>query len=237
MFYVCLGSSSPLKSYHSLTSRIPAAQLDALKWTWIQLGDYQIIINTPEIDLKTARINSTTKDREEAISKKVGNEKMWIGRKWPMAAVVGREPQSWRRARDSLAQGEPTPERGMPIAIGLKARGSESWKLLQPTGLKAWSFKGQSAWLWENLENIGAALGEKAGKLFVDIQCGNSNLKSTWGTQWGGYLFMSGHPRERAFMERPSGNKGTGQCHFPLPPLSISTGPPVETSTALMLSA
>lgn len=37
----------------------------------MQLDNYQIIPNTPELDLKTGRTTSTTKGREEAISKKV----------------------------------------------------------------------------------------------------------------------------------------------------------------------
>ena len=32
----------------------------------IQLDDYQLILHTPEINLKTGRTNSTTKGREEA---------------------------------------------------------------------------------------------------------------------------------------------------------------------------
>lgn len=31
------------------------------------LGNYQITLNTPETDLKTSRINSTTRGREEAM--------------------------------------------------------------------------------------------------------------------------------------------------------------------------
>ena len=38
-----------------------------------QLDNYQIILNTPEVDLKTDRTNSTTKGREEATSKNVGS--------------------------------------------------------------------------------------------------------------------------------------------------------------------
>ena len=43
-------------------------------------------------------------------------------------------------------------------------RGADFREFLQPAGLKAWSFKGQCAWLWESVEDIGAALGEKAGQ-------------------------------------------------------------------------
>lgn len=39
---------------------------------------YQIILNTLERDLKTGRKNSTTKEREDATSKTVGNADMWF---------------------------------------------------------------------------------------------------------------------------------------------------------------
>ena len=45
------------------------------------------------------------------------------------------------------------------------------------------------------------------------------------------FIHLRVNPRETALMERPLWERGTGQCHFPPPPLSISTG----TSTALTL--
>ena len=44
-----------------------------------QLDNYQIIVNMPEIKLKTDGTNSTTKGREEATWKKVGSVEMWFG--------------------------------------------------------------------------------------------------------------------------------------------------------------
>ena len=43
-------------------------------------GYYQIILNTPEIDLKTVIINSTTIGRGEATLKKIGGAEMQFGR-------------------------------------------------------------------------------------------------------------------------------------------------------------
>ena len=47
--------------------------LEACLILQIQLDNYEIILNTLEIDLKTGRTNSTTKGREEATLKKVGS--------------------------------------------------------------------------------------------------------------------------------------------------------------------
>ena len=43
------------------------------------LINHQISLNTPEINLKTDRTNSTTKGREETTLKKVGSVEMWAG--------------------------------------------------------------------------------------------------------------------------------------------------------------
>lgn len=52
---------------------------------------------------------------------------------------------------------------------------------------------------------------------------GNSDLKSIWDTQYGGYLLISEHIPERQHSQRdPSGNKGTGRCHFLPPPFYIT---------------
>ena len=53
-------------------------------WTLLvpqmQVGNYQVILNTPEIDLKTGRTNSMTKGSKGATMKKVGSEEMQFGR-------------------------------------------------------------------------------------------------------------------------------------------------------------
>lgn len=46
----------------------------------LPMNNYQIIINTPDIDLKTERTNSTAKGREEDTLEKLGNEELWFGR-------------------------------------------------------------------------------------------------------------------------------------------------------------
>lgn len=45
----------------------------------MQLDNYQVILNTLEFDLKTGRTNSTTQDREEVTSKKLGNAEALFG--------------------------------------------------------------------------------------------------------------------------------------------------------------
>ena len=61
------------------------------RWQWrrgtlgfphprVQLDNYQIILNTPEINLKTVRTNSTARDREETTSKNVGSAEIEFGR-------------------------------------------------------------------------------------------------------------------------------------------------------------
>lgn len=44
------------------------------------LDNYQIFLNTSEINLKTGRTNATTKGREEATSKMVGGVETQFGR-------------------------------------------------------------------------------------------------------------------------------------------------------------
>lgn len=67
----------------------------------------------------------------------------------------------------------------------------------------------------------------------MDTQHGNGDLKSAWGTQQGGYLYILEHVPERYNSQRdPFRNKETGPCHLPTPPLSINTEPPVGTRAA-----
>lgn len=51
-----------------------------------------------------------------------------------------------------------------PQQLAWKARGPKVHEFLQPARLKARNFKGQCAWVWENIEDTGAAHGEKAGQ-------------------------------------------------------------------------
>ena len=75
-------------------------------------------------------------------------------------------------------------------------------------------------------ERVQRALGlfvgkRQASKEPVDIQHRTSNLKSTWSTQWGGYLLTWEHVAERQHSQRPA---GADRCHFPPLPISINTG-------------
>ena len=47
----------------------------------------------------------------------------------------------------------------------MEARGPKFYEFLQPAELRDWSLDGQYAWLWGNLEEVGAApRGENAGQ-------------------------------------------------------------------------
>lgn len=63
-----------------------------------------------------------------------------------MATIVGREVWSLRRARDTSTQGR-TRENEWPWHLAMESRGAKFCKFLHPEGLKAWSSKGQEAWL------------------------------------------------------------------------------------------
>lgn len=52
--------------------------------------------------MKIGRINSTTKGKDEATSKKIESAEMQFGREMDHGHCVGREPWLWRRARERL---------------------------------------------------------------------------------------------------------------------------------------
>ena len=60
-------------------------------------------------------------------------------------------------------------ENNSPQQLAGKARGPNSHKFLEQVGLKACSFRDYCAWIWETLEDIGAALGENAGKELINL--------------------------------------------------------------------
>ena len=80
----------------------------------IQPDNYQIILNTLEINLKTGRRSSTTKGREEAISKKVGSAEMWFRRETD-PGFCGEEGAMVAEKSTQNSQGK-----CFPIAIGLE---------------------------------------------------------------------------------------------------------------------
>lgn len=57
-----------------------------------------IILNTPEINLKPGRTNSTTKERGST-SKKLGSVDTWFGREMDQGCGKMKEPWSWRKTR------------------------------------------------------------------------------------------------------------------------------------------
>lgn len=57
----------------------------------IQLDNYQTILNTPEIDLKTGRKNSKNKGREVAASKKVESMEIQSGRQIVATTITEKE--------------------------------------------------------------------------------------------------------------------------------------------------
>lgn len=85
---------------------------------------------------------------------------------------------------------------------------------------------------------IGAALGEKAGHTACWHTPWKQGSEEHLGyTQWEGYLLILEPVPERQHSWRdPSGNRETSRHHFPTQPLSISTGPPVGTSAAWILT-
>ena len=93
-------------------------------------------------------------------------------------------------------------------------------------GLKAWSFKSQHAWLWESLEDIGAAPKEEAGETDYKHKAWKQRSEEHLGHTVGRLAAHTGAcPREAAFMETPQGTKELAGAISPLLLLSISTRP------------
>lgn len=104
------------------------------------LGNYHILPNTPETDLKTGKTNPTTEGREEG-------------------ATFGE-----RSKRQTSSQGK-----GVPRATGLESqrgRGPELPEFLQLVGLQAWSCKGPWARLRESPRAL--PLSEQAHSLWTN---------------------------------------------------------------------
>lgn len=84
------------------------------RWQWSrrallfpqrQLYNYQIILNNPEIYLKSGRTNPTAKGREETHQERSGHAEKWFGREMDCGCFTGveGEPLLWRGLRDKLA--------------------------------------------------------------------------------------------------------------------------------------
>lgn len=63
----------------------------------IQIDNQQIILNTPEIYMKTGRTNSTHKGRAEATSKRWEVQRYNLGAKRSTAAAVGMKLEFQRK--------------------------------------------------------------------------------------------------------------------------------------------
>ena len=71
------------------------------------LGNYQIILNTLEINLKIDRMNPTTKGEEEPTSKNVRHVELWFKGETDRKCSGG-EP--WRIVGEGSTQGNPQGE-------------------------------------------------------------------------------------------------------------------------------
>ena len=121
-----------------------------------------------------------------------------MGEKWIVTVVVGRELQSWRRARNRLAHRgvhrKTNPHSNwLGKQEGLNFLSSCNQWGLKPRVLKVTCLVG-SGRAQRTLELL---LEKSQGKERVNIQYGNSELKSTWDIQWGGYLLFSEYVLDR----------------------------------------
>lgn len=96
------------------------------------LNNYQTIMNIQEIDLRTDRINCTTRGRDEAMLRKVRNVETCFGGEmdcWghgeERLLVTGKDEREW--SAQGYAQ-----SRHFPKAITWEMRGADSYEFLQP---------------------------------------------------------------------------------------------------------
>lgn len=61
-----------------------------------------------------------------------------MGKKWIMGAVEGREPWSWRKARERGTE-ENTQENISPEPLARKTKGADFQEFLQPASLEDWN--------------------------------------------------------------------------------------------------
>lgn len=95
----------------------------ALSVPQIQFDNFEIILNTPEMDLKTGKTNHTTKCREEATLKKLGSVAMGLGEKWIMALLeVGSMVVA--KGERQISTQRSTKRKGIPEQMTWKARGA-----------------------------------------------------------------------------------------------------------------
>ena len=161
-------------------------------------------------------MNFTTKGREEAMSKNVESVEMWFGREMDHGHYGGEGTMVLEKGKRQTSTQRNILRKQIPIATGLGSeRGQILW-LLATSGAQSLEFQRSAGLAAIEPRGYCTILREEVGKQPTDIQSGNSNLKSTWNTQWGGYLLVLEYILERHHSQRvPSGNRGTGRHHLP----------------------
>lgn len=97
--------------------------------------------------MKTARISSVIKGREDTTSKKVESVEVWFGGEIDHRSCDGKGAVVVEKGkREGSTQGN-TQEERLPQSYCLGKVGLIFCEFLQPEGLKDWSFKDWWAWL------------------------------------------------------------------------------------------
>ena len=122
---------------------------------------------------------------------------MWFGRETYNGHYSGEGARDTKRLRIRLTQ-RTVKGKWIPISMDLERERAWILLLLAPVVLKAWSFKGQQAWLRSSPEGIVLILERRQAN---NPQYGNSNLKRTWGTECG-TIFSSQSMYQRGSVHR-----------------------------------
>ena len=117
--------------------------------------NYHIILNIPEIGLKTGRANSTTKGREEATSKKVGSMETCFWREIDHDPCSGEGAAIMVKDKRQTSTQRNTCGKQISTATGLEDKRDWIW----------WVLATSRPWLRQGPESIRAARGERAGKM------------------------------------------------------------------------
>lgn len=93
------------------------------------IGNYQIILNILEIDLKTSSTYSTTEGKEEATSKKVASAETRFGKEMDPGHCSGKGAV-WHRMKDRLAHRGAHRKNKSPYQLAWKVRADEFHEFL-----------------------------------------------------------------------------------------------------------
>ena len=104
--------------------------------------------------------------------------------------------------------------------MALRSKG-RIYGCFQSSGLGAWNFEGQWAWLWESggegvNEGSALALEGTAQQMTVEMQLGSRSLGGAWGLHEGELVADLSSLRDYR-------NRRAGQCHVPPLPFIINT--------------